>query len=75
MELPSAVELGRPRREFQPLVDGMAAILSAAIFAFLSPITASMLHNGSTIAILLRALAGAGLPDKPRARRKHAALH
>ncbi|WP_183166729.1 hypothetical protein [Azomonas macrocytogenes] len=56
-------------------MDGMAAILSAAIFAFLSPITASMLHNGSTIAILLRALAGAGLPDKPRARRKHAALH
>jgi cation-transporting P-type ATPase C len=37
-------------------------ILSAAAFGFLKPVTASMLHNGSTIAILLRALAGAGLP-------------
>jgi len=37
-------------------------ILSAAAFGLLSPVAASMLHNGSTIAILLRALAGAGLP-------------
>jgi cation-transporting P-type ATPase C len=43
-------------------------ILSAAALGLLNPVTASMLHNGSTLAILLRALAGAGLPRaaKPR---------
>ena len=39
-------------------------ILSAAAFGLLRPVTASMLHNGSTIAILLRALFGAGLPKR-----------
>ncbi|MFT3663430.1 heavy metal translocating P-type ATPase [Piscinibacter sp.] len=43
------------------------SILSAAAFGLLSPVAASMLHNGSTIAILLRALSGAGLPRRPRA--------
>lgn len=38
------------------------SILSAAALGFLKPVSASMLHNGTTIAILLRALAGAGLP-------------
>lgn len=38
------------------------SILSAAALGLLKPISASMLHNGTTIAILLRALAGAGLP-------------
>ena len=38
------------------------SILSAAAFGWLSPVSTSMLHNGSTIAILLRALAGVGLP-------------
>ncbi len=37
-------------------------ILSAAAFGLLTPVAASALHNGTTIAILLRALAGAGLP-------------
>ncbi|THF63533.1 heavy metal translocating P-type ATPase [Pseudothauera rhizosphaerae] len=37
-------------------------ILAAAALGLLSPVSASMLHNGSTIGILLRALAGAGLP-------------
>ncbi|ANB02856.1 heavy metal translocating P-type ATPase [Ectothiorhodospira sp. BSL-9] len=37
-------------------------ILSAAAFGLLNPVAASALHNGSTIGILLRALAGAGLP-------------
>lgn len=36
-------------------------ILSAAALGIVPPVTASMLHNGSTIGILLRALAGAGL--------------
>lgn len=34
------------------------AILGAAAFGVLKPVTASMLHNGSTIGILLRALLG-----------------
>ena len=43
------------------------SILSAAAFGWLTPVAASALHNGSTIAILLRALAGAGLPRGRRA--------
>ena len=42
------------------------SILAAAAFGLLSPVAASALHNGSTIAILLRALAGAGLPRQRR---------
>lgn len=45
------------------------SILSAAALGWLTPVSASLLHNGSTIAILLRALAGAGLPRQPRRRR------
>jgi manganese/zinc-transporting P-type ATPase C len=44
-------------------------ILSAAALGGLSPVAASALHNGSTIAILLRALAGAGLPRTRRTAR------
>ena len=44
-------------------------ILSAAALGWLSPVAASALHNGSTIAILLRALAGAGLPRAARVRK------
>ncbi|MCG5517298.1 MULTISPECIES: HAD family hydrolase [unclassified Ectothiorhodospira] len=43
-------------------------ILSAAAFGLLNPVAASALHNGSTIGILLRALAGAGLPRGQAAR-------
>ncbi len=39
-------------------------ILGAAALGLLTPVSASMLHNGSTIGILLRALAGAGLPGR-----------
>ncbi len=42
------------------------AILSAAALGALQPVAASALHNGSTIAILLRALLGAGLPRAGR---------
>lgn len=44
------------------------SILSAAALGWLSPVSASMLHNGSTIAILLRALAGVGLPRQRQRR-------
>ncbi|EIC30066.1 heavy metal translocating P-type ATPase [Methylomicrobium album] len=43
-------------------------ILSAAAIGWLNPIKASMLHNGSTIAILLRALLGGGMPSKTQTR-------
>jgi cation-transporting P-type ATPase C len=43
-------------------------ILSAAAIGWLNPIKASMLHNGSTIAILLRALLGGGMPSKAQTR-------
>lgn len=46
------------------------AILSAAALGALRPVAASALHNGSTIAILLRALMGAGLPHTRRPRHK-----
>ncbi len=46
-------------------------ILSAAAFGWLTPVAASVLHNGTTITILLRALAGAGLPRGSGARKKH----
>lgn len=46
------------------------SILGAAAFGLLTPVAASMLHNGSTIAILLRALAGAGLPRQSGERAK-----
>jgi cation-transporting P-type ATPase C len=39
-------------------------ILSAAALGWLNPVKASMLHNGSTISILLRALMSAGLPRR-----------
>ncbi|MDV7212063.1 heavy metal translocating P-type ATPase [Azotobacter beijerinckii] len=45
-------------------------ILGAAAFGLLTPVAASMLHNGSTLAILLRALAGAGLPRQNGTRTK-----
>jgi heavy metal translocating P-type ATPase len=45
-------------------------ILSAAALGWLSPVKASMLHNGSTLAILLRALLSTGLPDQPGAKTK-----
>jgi len=39
-------------------------IFSAAALGWLSPVKASMLHNSATIALLLRALLGAGMPPK-----------
>ena len=49
------------------LIAGLnSSILGAAALGLLSPVSASMLHNGCTIGILLRALAGAGLPGQPR---------
>ncbi len=55
------------QRNFQYTVGVNSAILLGAALGRLSPVAASMLHNGSTIGILLRALLGAGLPRTPSA--------
>ena len=54
---------------FKLTVGANSAILAAAAAGQLSPVAASVAHNGSTIAILLNALRGSG-PDIPRRREK-----
>ncbi|APR04490.1 ATPase, P-type (transporting), HAD superfamily, subfamily IC/heavy metal translocating P-type ATPase [Thauera chlorobenzoica] len=61
------------KSNFRLTVGLNTAILSAAALGLLSPVSASLLHNGSTIAILLRALLGAGLPRAPRGNEGRAA--
>ena len=50
-------------------------ILSAAALGWLSPVAASMLHNGSTIVILLRALLGGSPPRRSRRKPAKQAIH
>ena len=50
----------RVNNNFRLTVGLNSAILTAAAFGWLRPVSASMLHNGSTIGILLHALLGAG---------------
>lgn len=57
-------------RNFKLTAGLNTTILGAAAFGLLTPVAASMLHNGSTLAILLRALAGAGLPRQNGTRTK-----
>lgn len=52
---------------FKLTVGVNTAILGAAASGLLTPVSASMLHNGSTIGILLRALLG-GSPPRPAQR-------
>lgn len=47
-------------RNYQMTLTANTAILGAAAVGLLSPISASILHNGTTIAILLNALRGRG---------------
>jgi len=55
-------------RNFNLTVGLNTVILSAAALGWLSPVKASMLHNGSTIALLLHALLGGGMPPKAKTR-------
>jgi len=41
------------------------ALLAGAVMGSLSPVMSAVLHNGTTIGVLLRALAGAGLSARP----------
>jgi len=49
------------RGNFTAAVGINTGILAGAILGWLSPVTSALLHNGTTIAILLNALKGAGL--------------
>ncbi|AGA91596.1 heavy metal translocating P-type ATPase [Thioflavicoccus mobilis 8321] len=64
------------RTNFNLAVGINTAVLAGAITGRLSPIASAVLHNGTTIAILLRALAGAGSDrGKSRATRDQGALN
>ena len=58
----------RVNNNFRLAVGLNSAILGAAAFGWLRPVSTSMLHNGSTIGILLHALLGARLPGARRSR-------
>lgn len=42
------------------------AVLAGAVLGWLSPVMSAVLHNGTTIGVLLRALSGTGLPPQQR---------
>ncbi|NBC31306.1 MAG: heavy metal translocating P-type ATPase [Alphaproteobacteria bacterium] len=57
--------MGLIRQSFATAVGVNTAILAGASFGWLPPVVSSVLHNGTTIALLGRALAGAGAPVRP----------
>ena len=52
------------KSNFNVAVGVNTAVLAGAVFGVLSPVMSAVLHNGTTIGVLLRALSGAGL-SKP----------
>lgn len=50
------------KSNFNVAVGVNTAILAGAVMGWLSPVMSAVLHNGTTIGVLLRAVAGAGLP-------------
>lgn len=51
------------RSNFNLTVGVNSAILAGAAFGWFSPVVSALLHNGTTIGVLLRALAGAAAPE------------
>lgn len=51
------------KSNFNVAVGVNTAVLAGAVLGWLSPVMSAVLHNGTTIGVLLRALSGAGLPD------------
>jgi heavy metal translocating P-type ATPase len=49
------------RSNFNVAVGVNTAVLAGAVLGWLSPVMSAVLHNGTTIGVLLRALAGAGI--------------
>lgn len=52
------------KSNFNIAVGVNTAVLAGAVMGWLSPVMSAVLHNGTTIGVLLRALAGAG-PSEP----------
>lgn len=52
------------KTNFNIAVGVNTAILGGAVLGWLSPVASAVLHNGTTIGILLNALAGGGIPGK-----------
>jgi heavy metal translocating P-type ATPase len=50
------------KSNFNVAVGVNTAVLAGAVMGWLSPVMSAVLHNGTTIGVLLRALSGAGLP-------------
>jgi len=66
--LPEAFELARStlaviRRGFGTAVGVNTGIMAGASFGWLSPVVSSLLHNGTTVALLIDALTGAAPPS------------
>ncbi|MDW8319580.1 MAG: heavy metal translocating P-type ATPase [Anaerolineae bacterium] len=61
------------RSNFNLAVGINTAILAGAILGWLTPVMSALVHNGTTIGVLLRALAGAGLPPGHGAERRRQA--
>jgi cation transport ATPase len=51
---------------FNVAVGVNTAVLGGAVMGWLSPVMSAVLHNGTTIGVLLRAVAGAGVSGQPR---------
>jgi cation-transporting P-type ATPase C len=49
-----------------------AGVMLGAALGWLSPVTTAVLHNGTTVALLLKALRGLGIPGKQRLARDRA---
>lgn len=52
------------KSNFNVAVGVNTAVLAGAVMGWLTPVMSAVLHNGTTIGVLLRALAGAGLPGE-----------
>lgn len=56
------------KSNFNIAVGVNTAVLAGAVMGWLSPVMSAVLHNGTTIGVLLRALAGAALSGEPEPR-------
>ncbi|MCP5277759.1 MAG: heavy metal translocating P-type ATPase [Thiobacillus sp.] len=56
------------KSNFNVAVGVNTAVLAGAVMGWLSPVMSAVLHNGTTIGVLLRALAGAGPKTVPEPR-------
>ncbi|ESQ15347.1 MAG TPA: hypothetical protein DDY14_05680 [Chromatiaceae bacterium] len=53
------------RTNFGVVIGANTGLLGGTIFGWLSPVASALLHNDTTIGLLLNALKGVGLDDDP----------